>query len=110
VTQLTALHPGGDIGSPGTLPGGGGGFAAADFNDSGKVDAADLTAWKSAFGPSSTADADGDGDSDGADFLAWQRLLGTASASASPVPEPVCLGLSSLALLATALVGRRRPK
>jgi len=50
---------------------------SADFNNSGgPVDAADLTAWRGAFGTTAAADADGDGDSDGADFLTWQRQLG----------------------------------
>jgi hypothetical protein len=110
VTQQVALHPGGDVGSPGTFPGSGGGFAAADFNESGKVDAADLATWKTAFGPSSAADANGDGDSDGADFLTWQRQLGamTAEAVATPVPEPVTLGLAGLGILTMALGRRRR--
>jgi len=49
---------------------------AADFNNSGAVDAADLETWKTGFGTDATADADADGDTDGADFLAWQRGLG----------------------------------
>jgi hypothetical protein len=49
----------------------------ADFDNSGSVNAADLAAWKAAFGPSSTGgDADADGDTDGGDFLAWQGQLG----------------------------------
>jgi hypothetical protein len=50
--------------------------AAADFNDSGSVNGADLTAWRSAFGANANGDADGDGDSDGNDFVVWQRQLG----------------------------------
>jgi hypothetical protein len=51
---------------------------AADFNNSGGVDGADLTAWRGAFGTTANADADGDGDSDGNDFLSWQRQVGGA--------------------------------
>jgi hypothetical protein len=49
---------------------------AADFNDSGAVDGADLDVWETAFGSTAGGDADGDGDSDGADFLAWQSGFG----------------------------------
>ncbi|HEX6962673.1 MAG TPA: hypothetical protein VF175_12450, partial [Lacipirellula sp.] len=50
---------------------------AADFDDSGAIDGADLDVWKGAFGVANAAgDADGDADTDGADLLAWQRSLG----------------------------------
>jgi hypothetical protein len=50
---------------------------AADFDGSGgAVNAADLAAWRAAFGTNANADADGDGDSDGADFLVWQQQVG----------------------------------
>jgi uncharacterized delta-60 repeat protein len=55
---------------------------AGDFDGSGVVDEADLTAWQAAFGVSEGGDADGDDDSDGADFLAWQRGLSDASIGA----------------------------
>jgi hypothetical protein len=48
-----------------------------DFNNSGTVDANDLTAWKTAFGQNAGGDADKDGDTDGNDFLIWQRSVGT---------------------------------
>jgi hypothetical protein len=50
----------------------------ADFNNTGGVNGADLTVWRSSFGVNAGADAEGDGDSDGQDFLAWQRDLGKA--------------------------------
>jgi hypothetical protein len=50
----------------------------ADFNNSGGVNDADLTAWRSAYGANANADADNDGDSDGNDFVAWQQQLGGA--------------------------------
>jgi hypothetical protein len=82
------------------------GFLAADFNNSGTVDSADLAAWKSGFGTASGAakangGADGDGAVNGSDFLIWQRQLNGASSLASQqnVPEP------SSALLTLALVG-----
>lgn len=71
-----------------TLSGGG---YEADFNNDGKVDGADLAAWREAFGATPNADADGDNDSDGADFLVWQRQFGSGVGSApfaAAVPEP----------------------
>jgi hypothetical protein len=57
--------------------------AAADFNQTGGVNQADLAQWRGAFGPSASADADDDGDSDGADFLRWQRQIGQTSDAGS---------------------------
>ncbi|WP_428306930.1 hypothetical protein [Lacipirellula sp.] len=54
-------------------------FAAADFNHSGAVDAADLSVWKMAFGSTNLGDANSDGVTDGSDFLVWQRQFGTTS-------------------------------
>jgi len=80
---------------------------AADFDEDGDVDGADLTVWKLAFGLSNLGDSDGDNDSDGADFLAWQRQLGsvaTGTALAAGVPEPAGWWLA----LASALGAWRR--
>ena len=80
---------------------GGAGFAA-DFNDDGKVNAADLVAWKEAFGKTAVGDADNDNDSDGADFLVWQWQYGSGGltvAAASAVPEPT----SALLMVAAAI-------
>jgi uncharacterized protein YkwD len=60
---------------------------AADFDNDGEVDAADLAQWRGDFGLNGDSDADDDDDSDGADFLVWQRQLGLG-ASAATVPEP----------------------
>ncbi|HEX6962682.1 MAG TPA: hypothetical protein VF175_12495 [Lacipirellula sp.] len=91
-----------------SLPGGD--FLAADFNEDGMVDGADLNAWESAFGPSNAGgDTDDDGDTDGADFLTWQRQLGTTPAAApvaAAIPEPGSIALAMLAGLA--LVASRR--
>jgi hypothetical protein len=61
----------------------------ADFNRDGYVDAADFSAWKTAFGATAAGSADGDADSDGVDFLAWQRTRGaSAFPAAAAIPEP----------------------
>jgi hypothetical protein len=85
---------------------------SADFDGNAVVDAADLQAWKDAFGPGPGADADGDGDSDGADFLAWQQQLGlgaTAAAAVRAVPEPAAGALAAVAV-AAAVAYRRRAR
>ena len=78
---------------------------AADFDEDGDVDAADLSAWKNGFGIIGAAehyqgDADGDLDVDGTDFLIWQRQFGsslpTSTAAGAAVPEPSTLLLAML--------------
>jgi hypothetical protein len=64
---------------------------AADFDEDGQVDAADLAAWQLGAGLASGArhyhgDANADGRVDGADFLIWQRSA--AAAASASVPEP----------------------
>lgn len=89
---------------------GGGGFAA-DFNNDGKVNAIDLSAWKSAVGMTATGDADGDGDSDGADFLAWQRQFGSGVVSVGAVtaiPEPTTAVLILFGGACATAIGRLR--
>lgn len=59
---------------------------AADFDEDGDVDSADLGNWKGGFGTVGTAthlqgDADGDQDADGRDFLLWQRQFGRTPGS-----------------------------
>ena len=70
---------------------------AADFDNDGDVDGADLMEWASDYGQNAGSDADEDGDSDGTDFLVWQRTLGTGvpALAARAVPEPsTCLLLA----------------
>lgn len=87
-------------------------FLAADFNENGIVDGADLAAWKSGFGTGtlkSQGDANLDGHVDGSDFLIWQRQLGSlppVAATAGAVPEPAALAMAMTAGLALAI--RRR--
>jgi arylsulfatase A-like enzyme len=58
-------------------------FLEADFNQSGKVNGADLDIWQASFGVNAAGDADGDGDTDGRDFLIWQRQF------IPPPPRPI---------------------
>jgi hypothetical protein len=67
----------------------------ADFNDDGRVDAADFTQWRGDFGENHLSDADADNDSDGFDFLAWQRQFGSTPA-ADVAPEPASWALLAL--------------
>ena len=88
-------------------------FLAADFTENGIVDAADLSAWQTAFGNSAAADADEDGDSDGQDFLIWQNEASSTSsvAGVTSVPEPNSCLLCLMAIAAwptISSVARRR--
>ena len=100
-----------DYANPLVSPGGGT-FLAADFNENGVVDGADLNAWKTGFGTGTQkaqGDADADGDVDGSDYLVWQRQFGTlptAAAAAAAVPEPSAIALALTAGLA--FIARRR--
>lgn len=65
---------------------------AADFDEDGDVDHADLAAWQNSFGMTAGAahhqgDANGDGKVDGRDFLTWQRQF-NAPPALSAIPEP----------------------
>ncbi|HMP08519.1 MAG TPA: endo-1,4-beta-xylanase, partial [Lacipirellulaceae bacterium] len=72
---------------------------AADFNDDGQVDEADLAVWQQRFN---------DGLADGADLLLWQQQLGlvasapNSTAAVAGVPEP-----SAIVLAVVAGVGAR---
>jgi hypothetical protein len=76
----------------------GGSSQPGDFNNSGSVNGADLTAWKAGF-PSGTYD--------GNDFLVWQRNL-TPGGTSAPVPEPGSWALAALAAMGIS-AARRRP-
>jgi hypothetical protein len=88
--------------------------AAADFDEDGQVDAADLAAWRGGAGLATGAahyqgDANGDGTVDGADFLIWQRQSFVALAATGSVPEPPTAALATV--LATLMAATRvRPR
>jgi hypothetical protein len=83
-----------------------------DFNEDGKVDGLDLTAWRTGFGVTGTAthmqgDADTDLDVDGADFLVWQKELGSGVPPGAAVPEPTAGLLLALSIAACGYVVRQ---
>jgi hypothetical protein len=87
---------------------------AADFDEDGQVDAADLAAWQLGPGLASGAlhyqgDANADGRVDGADFLIWQRSAASASA-AGRVPESTSLVLAAMAASMVVLDRHRRKR
>jgi cyclophilin family peptidyl-prolyl cis-trans isomerase len=85
-----------------------------DYNNSGTVDAGDLTIWQTHYGSTTNllADGDGDGRVTGRDFLLWQRFHGeTKTLPPAPaitaVPEP---GTGLLALFALVVGVSRRSR
>jgi hypothetical protein len=71
---------------------------AGDYNEDGRVDAADYVVWRKTLGEAvpvfSGADGNGNGMVDQADYNFWRTrfgqplVRGTASADGGPVPEP----------------------
>jgi T5SS/PEP-CTERM-associated repeat protein len=91
---------------------------AGDYNDDGRVDAADYTVWRDLLG--STFDPRADGDTNGvidvADYNIWKANFGMSAGAGSldfspaiGVPEPTSLSLAALVLsLLVACQQRRR--
>jgi hypothetical protein len=103
-------HPGGDVGSPGYVPG-----AVAsldgDYNGNGAVDAADYVLWRHAMQNGTTLPRDTTPESvSTADYDLWRANFGKSSASgalnAAGVPEPA----SGVMIIVVAMcaVGRAR--
>ncbi len=86
------------------------GGLTGDFNDDGRVDAADYTVWRDTAGTSGqalAADANGDQTVNEIDLSAWRQNYGaTASATAIPEPAAACLATLVLAMLAPAKLAR----
>ena len=112
VNAVQAIHPGGDVGSPGT-------FGAvtpvmdADFNNDNVVNGADFLIWQRGFGAGSTnatGDADGNGVVNGADLAIWKSSFGGAPAvsAVGAVPEPGSLTLAAFAAIFAAGAAARR--
>jgi hypothetical protein len=102
VTSTLTDHPGGDVGSPGTV-----GVAIAgvlgDYNNNGTVDAADYALWRNG-GPLQN-EGDTPGTVNQADYSFWRSRFGATAGSGAvtefaTVPEP---SSAALAICATAL-------
>lgn len=111
VLDSVAIHPGGDLGSPGQF-----GAATpandADFNDDGIVNGADLLIWQRGFGSGTNyaaGDADGNGMVNAADLAWWKATFGTSGASANvaAVPEPSSTVLAGAAMFVFRAMRRR---
>jgi hypothetical protein len=82
---------------------------AADFNDDGQVNQADLLVWTASYGVNAAGDADGDGNTDGADYLIWQRTWtgsGALVSNSQAVPEPHAVTLICVAIVMCQFVRR----
>jgi hypothetical protein len=108
--QLTATlvdHTGGDIGSPGMVPGSTP-VVLGDYNDDGAVDAADYVLWRDG-GPLQN-EGDTPGTINQADYEFWRARFGAtdggiASLSAAAVPEPAT-GVLAVGVFGLYLAGR----
>jgi len=111
ISGTITIHPGGDLGTPGTF-----GVETAndaDFDGDNDVDGNDFLIWQRGLGvgaTNGTGDADGNGVVDAADLAVWRTQFGgpPAVSAASAVPEPMTLALGGLAILALSLSGRSR--
>jgi hypothetical protein len=85
---------------------------AGDYNNSGTVDAADYTVWRSSFGSTSNLAADGNSNGviDAADYAVWKDNVGStaAAAQATAIPEPGTLVLCLLQFVLLGLGALRR--
>ena len=98
------IHPGGDVGSPGTF---GAQIAGVpgDYNEDDKVDAADYTSWRDNLGKNITLPNEDPGTTPGVvtqeDYLFWKAQFAAAAAGggfSAAVPEPATGLLSWMAL------------
>ena len=85
-----------------------------DFNQDGRVDTGDYSAWRNAFGSTShlAADASGNGHVDAADYVVWRKALRAAEIGASSseninIPEPTS-ALSFAFLLTQFMIRSKR--
>jgi lamin tail-like protein len=94
IFEMAIDHPGGDVGSPGFVPGEVTPTLPGDYNADGAVDAADYVVWRTNDGPLE-------------DYNTWRanfgRTAASASATSAAVPEPeatlIVVGLSAIFLM-----------
>lgn len=108
VTATLPDHPGGDVGSPGTVPGAASGVAG-DYNANGSVDAADYVLWRNG-GPLQN-EGDMPGTVNQADYDFWRARFGATAGSggavdAAAVPEPAGFVMAMCALMNCAALRR----
>ena len=105
------LHPGGDVGSPGSFVSNTGG-TPGDYNDDGMVNAADYIVWRNNEGqsftlPNERPDASTPGVPDTEDYGFWVSQFGSGEGGArAVVPEPGSAALTLFVLLSASC--RRR--
>ena len=112
VNAVQAIHPGGDVGSPGSF-GSVTPVVDADFNNDNVINGADFLIWQRGFGTgatNATGDADGNGAVNAADLAIWKSSFGIppAVAAIGAVPEPAALTLAGLAAIFAAGAAARR--
>ena len=91
------------------------GGVTGDYNDDGKVDAADFVVWRKFFGTNTQLENEGDGVTPGMvtteDYDVWVKNFGNAAAPGlgfgAAVPEPATMALVLLALSMFGAVRRR---
>jgi hypothetical protein len=107
-------HPGGDVGSPGFVPGVVTPALNGDYNGNGRVDAADYTLWRHAMQRGGTLPHDSTpGSVTNADYDVWRANFGKSSGAGSgidgnSVPEPASAP-SIIAMLIVCMTFSRRP-
>lgn len=105
-------HPGGDVGSPGYVPG----VVTVlngDYNGNGVVDSADYVLWRHALATSTALPRDSTPKSVSmADYDVWRANFGQAAAAGSfdvaTVPEPTAIALATICGLAASFFRKRR--
>ena len=100
-SNVTVLHAGGDVGTPGMFVAGA--VEDADFDNDNDVDGDDFLIWQRGYPTGSHAEGDANEDNlvNAADLTIWESQYGSAPPlqAIAAVPEPASVGLVILALL-----------